>query len=150
MAGTESSMLPSGWWWISKMLALTYTCGGISNGVDYFSARDTSGSTVARSFLHRAQPKTRGPKVFLECRRPTASIGVNFVRHERGGAGKRRSLISSFSGCLTAWPKQRSFLSMSCAGMLVTRRRRRNPTVGTQSLRLMCRMCQIMMLVRET
>ncbi len=70
-----------------------------------------------------------------------------YFHHERGGAGKRRSLISSPLGCLAAWPNQQSLLWMSRAGMLVTRKRRRSSVVGTKPLRLTCRVRRMLLLL---
>ncbi len=42
------------------------------------------------------------------------------LRHVRGGVGKRRSLISSPSGRLAAWPNQRRLLCTSSAGKAAT------------------------------
>ncbi len=83
--------------------------------------------TFTQSFLHRAWPKTRGPEIGSR----SALIVVAHVfswpparlHHVRGGVGRRRSLISSPSERLSAFPNQRSLLCTSSAGMLVRQRR---------------------------
>ncbi len=100
--------------------------------------------TFTQSFLHRAWPKTRGPKIgsmsafIVEAH--VFSWPLARLRHVRGGVGWRRSLISSPLGRLVAWPNQRSLLCTSSASMIVGERRRRSSTDGTQSLRLTRRM----------
>ncbi len=136
---------------------LTCTCVGIHPGwvepaspialttsrTDALQARRSCASsldTFTQSFLHCAWPKTRGPDIGST----SALIVVAHVfswplarlHHVRGGIGRRRSLISSPSGRLAAWPNQRSLLYTSSAGILVRQRRRRSSTDGTQSLRL--------------
>ncbi len=111
---------------------LTFTCVGIHSGrvepaspvelttsrTEALQARRSCASsldTFAQSFLHRALPKTRGPKSGSK----SALIVVVHVfswpparlHHVRGGVG-RRSLISSPSG-------RRRFLCTSSAGILV-------------------------------
>ncbi len=102
-------------------------------------SRASSVDTFTQSCLHRACPKTRSPEIGSR----SALIVVVHVfswpparlHHVRGGVG-RRSLVSSPSGRLEAWPNQRSLLCKSSAGMRVRQRRRRSSTDGSQSLRL--------------
>ncbi len=83
--------------------------------------------TFIQSFRHRAWPKTGGP----ESGSRSALIVVAHVfswpparlRHMQGGMGRRRSLISSPSGRLTACPNQQNLLCTSSAGMVVRQRR---------------------------
>ncbi len=102
-----------------------HTCVGIHPGrvepaspialttsrTEAFHARRSCASsldTFTQSFLHRAWPKTRGPEIGSR----SALVVVAHVfswppvrlRHVRGGVGRRRSLISSPSGRLAAWP----------------------------------------------
>ncbi len=103
--------------------------------------------TFTQSFLHRAWPTTRGPDIGSR----SALVVVAHVfswpparlRHVWGGVGRRRSLISSPSGRLVAWPNQRSLLCTSSAGMLVREMQWRSSTDGTQSLRLTRRMLAV-------
>ncbi len=92
-------------------------------------------------FLHRAQRfhlltvqrKVPGlPLAWL----PTPSAGFQF---ERGGVGKRSSLINLPSGRLAVWPSQHNLLWSKYA-IQARQKWRRSLTVGTQSLLLAYRM----------
>ncbi len=121
-----------------SIFVLTCACVGIHPGrvepaspIALTTSRRSCASsldTFTQSCLHRAWPKTRGPEIGSR----SALIVVAHVfswpparlRHVRGGVGRRRSLISSPSGRLAAWPNQRSLLCTNSAGMRVRQRRR--------------------------
>ncbi len=96
--------------------------------------------TFTQPFFHCVWPKTRGTEIVSRL----ALIVVAHVfswpparlRHVRGRVGRRRSLASSPSWRLAAWPNQWSLLCTRSAGMLKRQRRRRSSTHGTQPLRL--------------
>ncbi len=110
--------------------------------------------TFIQSLLHRAWPKSRGPEI--GCR--SALIVVAHVlswpptrlRHVRGGVGRKRTMISSPSGRLATCPNLWSILCTSNAGMLASQRRRRSSTDGTQSLRIMRKMQQMLSLSKTS
>ncbi len=125
------------------LLVLVSAIALTTSWTEAFQARRSCASslnTFTQSFLHRAWPKTRGPEIGSG----SALIAVAHVfswppvrlRHVRGGVGRSRSLISSPSGRLAAWPSQKSLLCTSSAGILVRWRWHRTSTDGTQSFRL--------------
>ncbi len=140
------------------VLASGFAQGGIANWVDYVLDGGTAGvsslETSAQSFLHRAWPKTRGPERYSR----SALIVVAHVfrwppvrsRNVRGGVGRRRSLISSPSGRLEAWPNQRSLLCTSSASILVGQRWQRSSTSATQFLCLTRRIRRMLSLSKTS
>ncbi len=77
--------------------------------------------TFTNSFFHPAHPKTQSPhggfRLSLTVADHVFSWPPAHFRHERSSAGKMRSLISSPSGRLAAWPNQRSLVWSNCAYM---------------------------------
>ncbi len=105
--------------------------------------------TFTQSFLHCFLPKIHGPergsRSALNVIAHVFSWHPVWLRHVRGGVGRSKSLISSPSGRLAAWPNQRSLLCRRSAGVLV-RQLYRSFTGGTQSLPLTCRMRRMLSL----
>ncbi len=129
---------------------------GITNRVDHVSDGSTPGSAVLCEHTRHFHPVLSPSCVAEDSRSALVVVAHVFscpparLRQVRGGVGRRRSLISSPLGRLAAWPKRRSPLCTSSAGMQVRKRRRRSSTDGTQSLRLTRRMQRMLSLSKSS